>query len=435
MKISNKMSSTSVSILDRKLSSVFKALHKRQPDGSKGDTTHKEFSVVRERMVDDGFRRTLDHLFADFVCTSEQRPKHSTEAALGYVREFRNQGFMETAALLFVAWREVLSGVSLEVMLPTAPDAASVEIWIKAVNAPVPEIEKQLLADPCATYATAGADWLMEHAKPDHLIPLLELFLSRRARPTFLRPWCETLVATLSKDKRGALLGAALRHPWPTEGCIATLADAVRSDRTLLRMMVDLLPAMLAQKTATPAVTAFVNDVFRVIVSTEDAEREFMTGALSRLGTGILLADQRGPQSEAALAVIENSARQLRNLTRDETLQARTWLLENLSRKTEPTDGKLQVTLEGARHLALAFGKAAQGFAAKDILTVTARNLGLSPIGKKGDAVLFNPLQHEDVEGGLVPGNPVVIDEEGWAVRQEALIRAKVKRAQEGSRV
>jgi len=66
---------------------------------------------------------------------------------------------------------------------------------------------------------------------------------------------------------------------------------------------------------------------------------------------------------------------------------------------------------------------------------VTARNLGLLPIGKKGEAVSFNPLQHEDVDGGLVPGAAAVIEEGGWAVRQEALIRAKVKRAQGGNNV
>jgi hypothetical protein len=147
------------------------------------------------------------------------------------------------------------------------------------------------------------------------------------------------------------------------------------------------------------------------------------------------MADRRGPQVDAALDVVRKAARQLRNLTKDETLQARTWTLENLRREDEPSDGRIHVTPEGARHLALAFEKAAQGFAVKDILTVTARNLGLSPIGKKAEAVSYNPLRHEDVDGGLVPGDAAVIEEGGWAVGQEALIRAKVKRAQGGNHV
>lgn len=120
------------------------------------------------------------------------------------------------------------------------------------------------------------------------------------------------------------MLDAALRHPWPAEDRIAALAEAVRSNRTLLRMAVDLLPAILAQKDARPAVAAFVGEVFRTVITTESAEREFVTAALARLGSGVLMADRRGPQSEVAMGVIQKAGRQLRNLTKDEALQART---------------------------------------------------------------------------------------------------------------
>ena len=91
-------------------------------------------------------------------------------------------------------------------------------------------------------------------------------------------------------------------------------------------------------------------------------------------------------------------------------------------------DGKISITQHGARHLARALEEAGQGFSAKEILTVLARNLGLVAVGKNGDTVIYNPLQHEDVAGGLLPGQSVLIEESGWSINQETVARAKVKK-------
>jgi hypothetical protein len=99
-----------------------------------------------------------------------------------------------------------------------------------------------------------------------------------------------------------------------------------------------------------------------------------------------------------------------------------------LNGEETPSDGKLCVNLQGARHIALAFEKADQGFGARDILAVTAHNLGLSAIGKKGDEAIYDPLNHEDIESGLVPGEIVLIEQEGWAINQETVARAKVRK-------
>ena len=421
--------------LDRKVTAVFKGLLKGPVDRAKREKAEKDFRAVRDRIMEAPFGNILDTLFKDFSQPVEQRRQRNAEESLAVVREFRERAFVEAAALLFVNWRGMLASVGLDRVLQAAPDAACLEAWLKTAKVPPKEVERQLLAAPGAIYATAGADWLVVRAKPDQLFPLLELFLSRQARPSYLRTWEDALTAALKKDKRGILLDSMLRHPWPTEDRVAALAEAVRSNRSILRAAVEVLPGILAQNEAPVAAAAFAGELFRAVITTEGADREFVSGALARLGSGILVADRRGPQSEAVLLMLQDTARRLRNLTRDEALQARTWLLENLTHGEGTPDGKLHVTLEGARHLALAFEKAAQGFGAADILTVTARNLGLAPIGKKGDVVAYNPLQHQDMEGGLVPGDAAVVEEGGWAFNKDAVIRSKVMRTKGGSHV
>lgn len=421
--------------LDRKLATVFKALLRATPEGPNAGKLNKDFHSVCERIIDVTFRPELKRLFDEFRQPAAERQHRKVEDSIGCIRELRERGFIETAALLFGEWREALGALSLERVLENAPDADCIETWRTVTKAPLLELERKLLADPCATYATAGADWLMARGKPEHLLPLLDLFLTKQVRPPYLLPWNEALVAALKKDKRGLLLGATLRSSWPTENRITALAEAVSSNRALLRPTVDLLPALLAQKDAPAAAARFVGELFRTVLLEEGLEREFKTSALARLGSGIVLADRRGTQTEAALGIIQSISGQLRNLTRDEALQAHTWLLVNLGHKEEPTDAKLRVSKEGARQVALAIEKATQGFTAKDILTVMARNLGLSLLGKPGEVVRYDPLRHEDLEGGRVPGVLVRVEEAGWAINQETLIRAKVKPAQGGSHV
>jgi hypothetical protein len=144
--------------LDRKLASVFKTLSKAPLDQPSREKVDKQFRAVRDRVLDQGFAKKIEGLFQDLCRPPAHRRKPDAEEVLENVRNLRDRGFVETAALLFVTWREILSGLKLERVLPAAPDAACLEAWMKAAKAPAQEVEKHLLAEPVATYATAGAE-------------------------------------------------------------------------------------------------------------------------------------------------------------------------------------------------------------------------------------------------------------------------------------
>jgi hypothetical protein len=217
-----------------------------------------------------------------------------------------------------------------------------------------------------------------------------------------------------------------LEHPWPSEDRLVTLAEVVRLDAALMQATVDGLPKILAAKDAPAAALLFVRQMFANLITTTDGERQFATASLARLATGILLANATSPCANETLAFIKQTIRQLRGATRGLELQSRTWIFESLQEERSPVDGGLQITFDGARRFAVAFDKARQGLSAADLLSTTAKNLGLTIINAKGEQVPYNPLEHEDSQGGIRPNELVLVLESGLKYQNAVVLRALV---------
>jgi len=394
-----------------------------------------EFKRILEQVVNEDLRRTLETTFSKIVRHTNEATQPEVTESLQSLRTFLERGFRKTPSVVYLAWLDLFSGLTLDEILSVTPNTVCFGKWLKKSKVSVQEIQRQLAARPDQAYTTIGADWLLEHPKPAIPFSVVGKFLARQPRPEFLLPWNEGLAAAMKKDKRGELLAGILQQPSLNQEQIQALSEAVRSNRVVFKKVADLLPAILARKDSTATTVHFVNCLFDGVLASDGNEREFYTAVLGRLGAGILLADRRTPISDEVLALVRKIARQLRNLAKGEAAQTKTWVFENLCEEDKPSDGKLCVNLQGARYIARAFENADQGFPVKEILSVTARYLGLSPIGKNGEIVAYDPLQHEDVVSGLLPGESVVILESGWAFKDEAVMRAKVKKANGGSHV
>jgi hypothetical protein len=89
-------------------------------------------------------------------------------------------------------------------------------------------------------------------------------------------------------------------------------------------------------------------------------------------------------------------------------------------------DGGLQITFDGARRFAVAYERARQGLSAADLLSTIAKNLGLTIINTKGEQVTYNPLEHEDSQGGIRPSELVLVLEPGLKYQNTVVLRALV---------
>lgn len=414
-----------MNLADKKAAAIFTLLLKGEAESARREKAIEDFHSLRKKSPTPEVGAVLADLFSTIATIPPERTAPDHAPLLKQLRILSDAGFVQTTGVLLREWRSSVAALPLEDVLPLLGDVPALELWRRFAKMSVRELENRLLLDLPRTYASAGADWLLLHGKPETLAPLLELFLDRQPRPRNVPQWGGAIAHASKKDKRGTLLDTVLRQKWADDGRIKSFGEVVRADRALLRSTVDLLPAILAKKGPFPAAALFVGAIFDSVATTTGAEREFVTACLARLLTGILLADRRSIEAGEILTIGGRVSRQLRNLTRDESTRQRTWVFENLA---EPEESEGQVTLIGARHLAVALEKAEQGFEALDVLTAVLRNLGLAPIGKKGEGVSYSPLSHEDLSGGMLPGDAAVIEKPGWSHGGEVVVRAKTKK-------
>lgn len=424
-----------IQAIDRKLVGVLKLIMLDPTKNPRRDKVRSEFRDIRSRVVDAYLGGILDRLYEDHVSATIRPPAPSFEEASTILMELRSRTFTESAGILFEEWIDVMAGQNLRSVLTVAPKDSSLDAWSKAAGVSARELECLLLSDAAVAYASAGTEWILTHAKPDDAMALWEMILSKKERPKGLPNWSETAVSALKHDTRGSLLDQLLRHSWPDGAILKTLGDLVRLDRPLLKKVLEQLPSILCKKDAPETAVQLLEKLIGPLEATEGAEREFLTVSLARLGTGILLQDQRGAEGDAALELMARMVRRLRHPSEDETTKCRTWMLLNLGAPHEKPEGHLHITMEGARHISLAFEMASHGLPVRDVLTATARNLGLKPVGTKGEATSYDPLRHRDMDGGMLPGDHAVIDEPGWAMGNDLIDRAKVRKGAEHVRV
>lgn len=411
--------------LDRNLAAAVKAVVKKHLNYAPADDVPLEFRDVRHQLSGGEHSTTVDRLISMLSSpSSDSSPLDTADL----VRVLLGIGYPATAAEFFLASVKKLQEMQLWEILPMVPNAACFDKWLKSSKKVAREIQNELLSQPLKAYDTAGADWLCSQANSESLKPILDLILSRHPRPEHLPPWHEILVAALKKDKKGGFLRSLIIAADNSSAGTKTLIEAIISNRQLFKSIPEALSLILTHKEPCPLAVNFVALLFDPAFVCDSTQREISSVILARLGTSILLADRRSQKSDAVLDFIRKTSRQFRTITKGESNQSRTWVLENLLVEERQPDGKLCVNLQGARHIALAFEKVDQGFSPKEILSVTARHLGLLNIGRHDEVVPYDPLKHDDTEGGLVPGDTIVILEPGLAFNNEAVLRAKVKK-------
>jgi hypothetical protein len=415
-------------IADKKLARALKQLAK---SGGKGGDTSQALQALNELTTgtsDPALKSALSRISHALQAPPDQRAQLSPQDAVALLQSLQDNSLTNSAAVAFVALVPALKNLELESTLPLTPTSKCLAAWAKAARLPRKALEAKILASPELAWQTPALDWLIEKAS-SQAGPFISKLLSRTPRPKYLPQWDRVLAAPIEGPHGGQFLEAILAEPARDPRHLETLAGLLLSNPALLRRAADLFPELLEAPCAGQALS-FANTFLDYAAVVPPHQRPLVSAALARLATGILLKKERTPNQLEALASISETTSSLKTTITDDELKRQTWILEPLETTAERPAAGEHITQTGARQLAIAFEKARQGLAPLDILTMTARNLGMAPYATKGQRVIYSPVQHEVTERGVLPGDTVEVSEPGWRFKGDIVMRAKVIRSQ-----
>jgi hypothetical protein len=408
--------------IDSKISKALKLLCKQPLDIQKSGQARKQFgdllAKTRKPELMGALRWAAEHGASKAIETDKATLHESSVAA-------RNAGLPETAAVLLAAFFESGGEMDNESALRVCSNADALELWRKKSATPAKDFEHDLLVELPDVFATAGVEWLLEHGDVKKLAPLFHRLLRCEARPNFLPNWQRTLSDALINDSKGARLEALLRAVDSAD--LAKPLAIVVTQKDVINHALDQIARLAAGRETIHGIPILIDEIVRLTFDADGAEREWLSAALTRLVGGVAIQNENSSQADAVLAQIERANRKLKTAMSSSGSTGKVWLAIRIPDNQDTPSGKPQLTIEGALNIAVAFRKAAEGFGTIDILTFTAKNLGMTPFGTMGESVVFNPFQHEDIAGGLLRGDKASIIESGWKLGNGIAMRAKVK--------
>ena len=422
---------TDTLMFDRRAASALALLTKKAVTANDQEKARAALEKAIERLGDDATREQLHEGLKRLVAYADEARRLPGSDYLESVRRLTAAGFARSSEVLFLAFLNSLKGLDFREVAIAAPTVKCIEAWVRTSGGAEAgrTLENQARADVAATYETAVCDWLLQTAGPEKCTAFLEGLMQRKPRPGFLPTWDQLLAGLLAADKKGQLLGLTLRLSSGNPERIDSLAVMLHSRPELFAAVVDSLPACFRRVDPPGLVEQVIRALFKDAQLADDLKRRRSCALLARLGAALILEFPDVEDAASPLKIVQELGLAMRASATSDDLQQNTWVFEHLGAKAEATTGGTHINRLGASHLAIAFSKASEGYAASDVLLMLAHNLGMIQVGEAEELLSFDPLRHEDLTGGLLPGCAVKVMESGWMLNGEVVVRAKVKTA------
>lgn len=412
---------------DRKIAAALKVLAKPHASAEAQQKSREALTDAKARNPDAALRKALDssvHMLASRMDETKRLP--GTDY-LALIQTLNAHALPLTSEVLFTSFIGSLKNLDANLLFKAAPTVKSVVVFLRASGLRNKSFEEKLLTNPESAYTTTALDWHLEKGDARRCAPFLTMLLARLPRPKHLPQWDEVITETLQKPKACQLLKILLEAESPGSQQLETLAALLLSDASLLKGIADLLPNLLESGIPQQALQ-FLKLLLERILVAPPQQRPLFSAVIARLGSNLLFREDPSPGHQESLKAIEEATSRLKLATTDAELKARTWVFERLKTAAERLDDNQHLTMTGARHMAVAFEMAGQGFSAYAVLSMTAKNLGMIAYGAKDEKVTYNPLQHEDIEGLLALGEAAQVLESGWRFKNSIVLRARVIR-------
>jgi hypothetical protein len=154
--------------------------------------------------------------------------------------------------------------------------------------------------------------------------------------------------------------------------------------------------------------------------------REPVASALATLAATFLKKSKRKDAQDRLLNLLSHSmAESISKMMESQALDL-FWVFARANDLARSLSGSAHVSPFAARLITSSMEKAAAGTPAGSLLEALALNVGMTRLATPGEQTAFDPNVHEDLSGGLLPNDAVVVRTSGWALNGKPIQRAGV---------
>jgi hypothetical protein len=398
--------------------------------GNKSGVERERAKTIADRVAlqikDDGVRGAFTRLF-DYVLQQDRMAEigQSVDVPTEEIRTIGRFGMVRSAEFVAAELADLLAAGPLTDILRTAPSARFIELIAKRHKGVAIKILDLISADAAIADRSASLDWLVKHGKPADLVKVATLLISKRERRPHLSPYEKLLALALRRDKGATLLQAALSASKDDAGAVGRIGAAVTGNPKVMAQVLKSFPKLIASEHSEFAFYLLKDWLIRY-PSLSPRARESLSVAVTGLALAVLKKPKRNESQQKLLDILSRSLSGSLSKMKDSDDLDRFWIFGRASDLAQSLSDSCHVSPFGARLVATAMEKVASGNAADSVLEALALNLGMNPVASAGATATFDPEMHEDVEGGLLAGDPVVVQAAGWAINGQPIRRAKV---------
>jgi hypothetical protein len=386
-------------------------------------------AYILKRSIDAPLRdllRTSLSLLSNFRHESKRRPVEEYERL---IKTLLDLGYSQVASAIFSNCYSSISPLLEDSMMAIIPTVKDVNLWIKESNADKKKLAEGIYRDPDCYYDSILFDWACKVLPIATARPLIQKVLSNDERGIYLAQTTELLATLLDRDKNGffskELISSNAKSQQKLQMVVTAIAELPSAWGRWSSAIADYLIESEGYQDVSELVAVIEKHSDR---ADKDAAR-FSAHFPAHLLTTISITEKTQPQGE------DQRKREIIDRLVELTLKThaihgdQVWVAGPAQAITGfLMEGESTITLHGARHVAQGLRALESNPNSSEVFRAVAKNLGLVEIDNRGETVDYDPLRHEDLAGGVLPGDAVTVICTGWSFDNSIVLKAQVRK-------
>lgn len=417
---------------DSLLARIFQAAAKPSDSPAERDKAAGALKKFLDQLDDEELKQSVRSVFAFLQARRKALTSGKSLAApFEAVEHLRTSGFPASASSTLAAMDKELAELELKHIRLIASREATIDNWIKqkagkddrGTDSLKESLIELAISDPQMTLGSALYSWFAKNLDANRILESKPLLIQAAARH---HPKAAEMFAVLAaKDKSGDFV-----IDWISDGedRLKRLVELSQIDSRLFEALQNGVPTWLKHGKANLLVGLYSGMHSNIGSLTGNDRAESVAQLLTLAGALLPIA----VNNEAAASILQHLQTISLSVWKEAEAspdRRHTWAIIQAGNEQIGTASESPLSSEAASILGLALRKARKGKDAITELESALVNIGVERFGEVGVTTTYAPLLHDDIEGGLIPGDQVKVTASGFRFNGKIIVKAPVREA------